>query len=226
MLGRPLPYRMVVYAEFEIPADGFRIGRAFARLPGVRVEMDRIVPTAETVVPFVWVRGADPDEVVDAAHADGAVEHIRVLHTEADDRTLYRVVWNRRFRDTIVTIADSDVALLSGRGTADRWRFELRAPSGEPLSRFHGELRSQGVPATVIRLNGAPTGQGLAESGLTGPQLEAVRLAHERDYFDEPRGTTLAALAEEVGISRQAFGGRLRRGIDTLLSETVVDPLA
>ncbi len=41
---------MVVYAEYEIPADAFRIGRAFGQLPDVEVELERIVPTGPDIV--------------------------------------------------------------------------------------------------------------------------------------------------------------------------------
>jgi predicted DNA binding protein len=42
-------------------------------------------------------------------------------------------------------------------------------------------------------------------------------LALERGYYDEPREATLDDLAGEVGISRQAYARRLRRGYRTLI---------
>lgn len=213
---------MVVYATFGIPASDFRIGRAFATLPSVEVELDRIVPTATVVVPFVWVRGADPDDVVRVTRADGAVERISVLDREPDGWTLYRVVWNRRFRDAIVSIAESNVALLSGRGTTDGWRFEFRAASGAPLAEFRDSLRKAGVQANVLRLSDETTDRDRVIAGLTAPQREAVRLARERGYFDDPRGATLDELADETGISRQAFSGRLRRALRTIVNETTL----
>lgn len=213
---------MVVYAEFDIPAEGMRIGRAFSKLPGVRVELDRIVPLANTVVPFLWVRGADPDDVLRVTRADGAVERIRVLNTE-DDWTLFRVEWNRTFRDAVVAIAEGDMALLSGVGTEDQWRFELRAPSREPLSAFRNYLQSNGVPVTVVGLTQVERGRERHPGGLTGPQLEAIRLAYTRGYFREPREVTLETLARDVGITRQAFGGRLTRAIENVLASTLLD---
>lgn len=35
--------------------------------------------------------------------------------------------------------------------------------------------------------------------------------AFERGYFEVPRGTTVADLAAEAGVSQQAFSGRLQR---------------
>ncbi|MFC5972299.1 helix-turn-helix domain-containing protein [Halomarina salina] len=214
---------MVLYAKFRIPADGFRIGRAFGQLPDVRVELDRIVPTTSSVIPFVWVQGADRSDVVRATRRDGAVEHIESINSEEGGWVLYRVVWNRSFRDTVVAIAESDVTLLSGEGTADDWWFEFRAANREPLSELHDYLRANGVEPTVVRVTEVDVDRKGNWDHLTESQVEALRLAHERGYFHEPRDVDLEALATEVGISRQAFSGRLRRGISSLVSETLVE---
>lgn len=209
---------MVVYAEIAVPATGFRIGEAFGELPGVSVEMDRIVPTLDAIVPFIWVGGAPADDVVRAVYAHEAVDEITALHEE-DGRTLYRVVWNRAFRDTVVSIAESELALLSGVGTSEEWRFEFRSETKAPFSEFVTELREADVPITVIRLTDHRPRRHRDSHRLTGPQFEALHLAYTEGYFEEPRAVTLDALAGRVGITRQAFAGRLRRAIETLAAD-------
>lgn len=206
---------MVVYAEIAVPASGFRIGRAFGEFPGVIVEMDRIVPTLSAVIPFIWVEGAPAGEVVRTTREHGAVDEITALHEE-NGRTLYRVVWNRTFRDTVVSIAESDLAMLSGTGTAEEWRFQFRSESKAPLSAFVAELRADDVPVTVVRLTDARPGSDGEAGRLTPAQLEALQLAYSEGYFEEPRAVSLEALAAELGITRQALGGRLRRALATL----------
>lgn len=212
---------MVVYAEFEIRADGFRIGRAFRRLPGVEVTLERIVPTDESVIPFMWVRGADAGDVVRVTKDEQAVEQITIVSRETSGSTLYRVVWNRAFRDTVVGIAEANMTLLSGRGTADAWWFEFRAANRRPISEFQDSLRANDVPIALHRLHEVEGGQERTLGHLTDPQIEALRLAFDRGYFDEPRAVTMESLAEELGITRQAFSGRLRRGFRALLLETL-----
>jgi predicted DNA binding protein len=180
--------------------------------------MDRIVPTVDAVVPFVWVRGASPEDVVRATRAHGAVEEIHRLHEE-DGRTLYRVVWNRAFRDAVVHIAESDLAVLSGSGTAEEWRFEFRSEEKAPLSAFLTELRECGVPFTLAEVTEGERRGG--REGLTAAQFEALRSAHASGYFEEPRGTSLDDLATEAGVTRQAFGGRLRRALAALAAAEV-----
>jgi predicted DNA binding protein len=46
-------------------------------------------------------------------------------------------------------------------------------------------------------------------SALTDKQVEAIDLAVREGYYEAPKGTTISQLADEVGISRQAFSHRL-----------------
>ncbi|MFP8891084.1 helix-turn-helix domain-containing protein [Natrialbaceae archaeon A-CW2] len=217
---------MAVYAEYKIPADGFRIGRAFRQLSDVEVELERVVPTGDAVIPYVWVQGADPSDVLRVTKEERAVEQINILSKETDSSVLYRVVWNRDFRDTAVGIAEANITLLSGRGTSDAWRFEFRASNKQPLSDFQEDLQADGIRASLMKLYEMEASHEHALSQLTSSQLEALRLALKRGYFNEPRGCSLDELAAEVGITRQAFGGRLRRGIRTLLTEEFADATA
>jgi hypothetical protein len=59
------------------------------------------------------------------------------------------------------------------------------------------------------------------EPGLTRTRREAILLALEMGYFEEPRGATLGEVAAELGISRPAAGGLLRRGLRRLVVSTV-----
>jgi predicted DNA binding protein len=118
------------------------------------------------------------------------------------------------------------MALLSGIGTSAAWWFEFRAPNNQPISDFQEYLQANGVPVTLTRLYEVGTGQEGSLSRLTDSQSEALRLAFDNGYFNEPRENSLETLAEEVGITRQAFAGRLRRGLHTLLAEEFTDGTA
>jgi len=59
--------------------------------------------------------------------------------------------------------------------------------------------------------------------GLTTSQREAILVALEAGYFDEPRGATLGDVASELGISQPAASGLIRRGINRLVRSTVAE---
>lgn len=56
---------------------------------------------------------------------------------------------------------------------------------------------------------------------LTDRQLETLRLAVERGYYESPRGVTAADLADELGCSRGAVSEHLRKAERYVLSDLV-----
>lgn len=59
-------------------------------------------------------------------------------------------------------------------------------------------------------------------SGLTEKQRVTANRAVEAGYYDEPRGTSLERLAEEMGVSKSALSQRLR-SVETKLLKRVFD---
>jgi predicted DNA binding protein len=49
-------------------------------------------------------------------------------------------------------------------------------------------------------------------------------VAAQRGYFDGPRRTLLADLADEPDVSSQAASERVRRGLDSLVEEMLLAP--
>ena len=52
-------------------------------------------------------------------------------------------------------------------------------------------------------------------------QQEALVLAYERGYFESPHEVTLTELGEELGITQQAVGSRLRNGSKYVIGSTL-----
>jgi predicted DNA binding protein len=94
----------------------------------------------------------------------------------------------------------------------------MRFPSREALSEYRSYLEKQGIEFRLERLYDAERTDG-DEIGLTEQQRETLLLALEMGFFDIPRQTTTAGLAEELGISNQAVSERLRRGYAGLVKQ-------
>lgn len=56
---------MRLVAEFVIPPEVLPGGPVLMELPAVRLDLERIVPTQEAALPFVWVRGDDAETFID-----------------------------------------------------------------------------------------------------------------------------------------------------------------
>ena len=104
-------------------------------------------------------------------------------------------------------------------GWCERWLFSHR----EGLNAVWQEARDRGFQFDIRSINRfRPDGSAIT-GRLTEEQRETLLFAYDRGYFEEPRKTSLEELAEEMGLSSTAVGGRIRRGINELVEATVVE---
>lgn len=82
---------MATEATFTVPSDQFPLGTVFKRLPGVAVELERIIPARDVVIPYFWVRGTEVDDIESAFTKHPGVEEI-LLVDSVEDEYLLRVI--------------------------------------------------------------------------------------------------------------------------------------
>lgn len=211
---------MAVVADFTVPADSFPLGAVFASFPDVEVELDRVVPLGDGVVPYFWVHGPSV-EGIEAAFAEHVPAHRVEVIDSVDARHLLRVTWASATEGILQTLVDSEVTLLSGTGTATEWQLEVRAESRAQVADFEAACRAADIHLELRLLHAAVPIEPPDRAGLTAKQREAVELAYRRGYFDTPRTVVLEELAEELGISRQALSSRLRRALNHVVGESL-----
>ncbi|MFC7069566.1 helix-turn-helix domain-containing protein [Halobaculum lipolyticum] len=211
---------MAVIAEFSVAPDQFVLGRVLERAADVEVEMERVVPSSQRVMPYLWVRGPDLDSFEADIEASGYVDEVVALDV-LDGRALYRVEWNEEVRSLVYAMAEFDATILEATASG-RWFFRVRFEDRSRVSEFNEFLVDNGIDITMTRLY---TLDGAADAsdafGLTETQRRALSLAVDRGYFEVPRRTTLGDLAAEVGVSEQSMSETVRRGVDNVLRHTV-----
>lgn len=217
------PTTVTAIAEFTLPPAGFPLGKVFEERSAVTLQLDRVVPSGDTVMPYFWVHDPDGDlaavrDVFDALPELRSAD----LMEDLGDRGLYRAVWEPEYMGIMAGIAESGVTVVSATGGADGWAFELRADDPDTFARFQALCDEAGIDVTLARLHRLSETTPGAEYGLTPKQREALVLAHEAGYYEEPRGADLEALADRLGISRPAFAARLRWGYRNLIGSTLV----
>ena len=211
---------MATIVEFTIPADDFPLGRIFESLPTATVEIDRIVPTNRTILPYFWVRDADADRIEDALTGESAFESVRLMD-DLGDEGLFCAEWNHEVEGVLTGILEADLTIISAVGSAENWIFEFRAESTDQISEFQQYCAGHDIGATLTRLKSLAEMQAGDEYGLTANQQEALLLAFEKGYYDDPRETDLQTLADRLEISRTAFADRLRRGTKNVFASTI-----
>ena len=209
-------------AEFTLPPADFPLGRVFDTRPEVLLELDRVVPSGDTVMPYFWV--LDPADDLDAVQSVfAAFPELRSAELLVDmgDRGLFRAEWEPEYLGIMAAIAASGVTVVSATGSADGWRFELRATEDEQPSVFREHCCDLDIDVTLARLS--RLSETTTDSGydLTPDQYEALCLAYDEGYYGDKRSVDLATLATAVGISRQAFASRLRCGYRALIEAAI-----
>lgn len=211
---------MATEATFTVPADQFPLGTVFQQLPDVSVTLERIIPAQDVLVPYFWVRGTIADDIEKAFSDHPGVETIRLVDS-VEDEYLLRVEWALEYAGILSTLAETEISLLKAAGTKHQWIFEVRSDDRSDIATFQQRCREVDLPVTLTKLHALTPVETETEAALTDTQQEALVLAYNRGYFESPREVTMEDLGDELDISQQAVGSRLRRGIKHILGTTL-----
>ncbi|WP_435362836.1 helix-turn-helix domain-containing protein [Haloarchaeobius sp. DYHT-AS-18] len=211
---------MIPIVDITVPGDAFELGRLLEEVPGIRIELERIVPLQDTIIPLFWVSNGDQAEIEEILRDSALTEEVTYL-TEDGKRKLFEVRWSRDVNGLIKALLDTRAKMLEGENIGEGWDFRLQFPSHDELSEFRRICDEQEVPIILRRLYNPHFPRD--GNSMSTEQQEAILLAYERGYFDVPRNVNIDELAEVVGISDNAYSQRLRRGLSNLIYEAMVN---
>lgn len=212
-------------ALVEVSVDGaeFILGKAEqAASSELTVDVINLVPLDDGEIPYFWVIG-DRRAAFDTVLTDDPALSEFAIVEETENRALYDVEWDHSVDNFIQMMVRHAGMLRDASGDADSWTFQLQFPDAEALSTFSTACREANIEYTVNYLHTTSGPQNRDDLGLTDAQRSLIERAYQEGYFDVPRGITLESLADKLGISDQAVNERLRRGLNSLIEETV-DP--
>lgn len=211
---------MATEATFAVPSDQFPLGTVYNQLPNVSVELERLIPAQDVVIPYFWVRGTEVTDIESAFTEHPGVTEIRLVDS-VEDEYLLRVEWALDYDDVLTVLTEIEVPLIKAIGTNKQWTFEIRGDDRSDIADFQRRCRELDIPITLTELNALTPVETATGASLTDTQQEALELAYEHGYFESPRQVTLEELGEELDISQQAVGSRLRGGINHVLGSTL-----
>lgn len=201
-----------------VDAEGLTVGEAVAPPACAFVVGETVVPAGESPLPYLVVWGDDEGVVADRLRAHRGVVSAVTLAEEGDYR-LYAVEWDLDATPLLRTVRRTRTTIVEAIGDRERWRFTFRCRDREALTALQSTLNELACPTNVDRVvEGSVTAP---STQLTPEQYEVLRLALHEGFFAVPRETSLAELADRVGISDTAVSQRLRRGLTTMLQRTL-----
>lgn len=212
---------MSVIVELTIPNRGFVLGRTIGDVSGMRYELERIVPTTDSTVPFLWAHGEDTGALEEKFRESTEVSEYAVLD-RLGEWSLYRIDWVTEYDGLLDAFGDLDVTMLEARGDGT-WYFRLRFPDHDRVSRFDEYVREHEIPVHVERVYTMTEADvEVHRFDLTVEQREALVMALERGYFETPSEVTLEELAGGLDITPQALSDRIRRGTRKVLAQMLL----
>jgi hypothetical protein len=133
---------------------------------------------------------------------------VRAWSSEARSGHLYAIVDSRGCHACPLVRKAGLVVLKAQGDPRSGLRLLLWCPTTQALRGYLAALRANGCAGEVIGRCEPPAGH-----GTTARQQEALSVALESGYFDEPKRASLAELAVRLGVSKTAMGRLLRRAV-------------
>lgn len=213
---------MSVILEFTVESEQFSLGQVLSGPPQMELELERIIPTGDNVMPFLWATGDDFEafERKVAGHPD--VDEFIALD-RIENSTLYRVEWSGSNDELIEGVVTASGTILEGYNDGNQWEFRLRLPDHDTLSQFYNFCTDRSLSLHIVRtFTLTKRTPSVKQFGLSQEQREALILGLREGYFDTPSQTSLNTLATKLDISQQAMSDRIRRGTKQVLEEALL----
>jgi len=167
------------------------------------------------------VTSEDFDRFEAGLEADPTIERFEQVVLLAEE-AIYALSYSDRAVLFSTEIGRLNGAILDMENEGTAWIFKTWFPDRAAAQRVWDYAVEHDLDIELDRINEYGS---IVENqyGLTEKQRDAILVALDAGYFDEPRGATLGEVAQALGISQPAASGLLRRGIKRLALSTVAE---
>lgn len=190
------------------------------RLPDIDVTWKMTHSGTQTEMLF-WIKSDDFEAVEAALEIDETVANPTVL-TTVGERRLYRVEFTNGdeidIRSKLIEVGGIPREVV---GNPRGWECQLRFPDREAVSKIQHFCQDHDIDFTLHRLFEETDVNGTDTYSVTQSQRDTLITAVDYGYLDIPHETTLSELGAHFDISDTAVSHRFRRGVKTLILNTI-----
>lgn len=171
---------------------------------------------------FYYIESSDFRQFEEGLRNDHTVgDFERVIETR-DEEAIYRFEYTDDSKIISPVISTANGVILDMENDGDAWIITVWMPERTDLAHLWDYAQRNDVDIELLRVNDYAS-LGNTDAGLTDSQRDALLVALETGYFEEPRNATLGEVAAELDISPPAASGLLRRGVKRLVVSSLVD---
>jgi predicted DNA binding protein len=169
------------------------------------------------------VSSTDFDRFEEGLENDHTITDFERVHQARNDaEAIYSVEYSDQTKlfSPMISMANGVALDMENDGTG--WTITVWTPSRQQLSWLWEHAKRNDISFELRRVNEHASIEN-SDDGLTDSQRDALLIALDAGYFEEPRDADLRAVADELDISQPAAGGLLRRGIKRLILSTIAE---
>jgi len=171
---------------------------------------------------FYRIASTDFGQFEDGLRTDHTIgDFERVIETR-DGEAIYSFEYTDEAKLLSPVISTANGVILDMENDGPAWILAVWMPERTELMHLWDCAQRNDIDIDLLRVNEYAS-LGTTDAGLTDSQREALLVAFERGYFEEPRNATLSDVAAELDISQPAASGLLRRGIRRLITSSMLD---
>ena len=171
---------------------------------------------------FYHIESSDFQQFEDGLRNDRTIGGFeRVIETR-DGEAIYSFEYTDEAKILSPVISTANGVILDMENDGSAWILTVWMPDRTDLGHLWDYAQANGIDIDLLRVNEYAS-LGKTDAGLTDSQRDALLVALEAGYFEEPRNASLGEVAADLDISQPAASGLLRRGIKRLVISSLLD---
>jgi len=171
---------------------------------------------------YYYIESSDFDRFEDGLRNDSTVADFERVIEARDQEAIYCVEYSGEGILLSPVISAANGVVLDKENDGSSWQFRIWMTERADLRHIWDYAQQNDIDIELLRVNEYAS-LGDTDAGLTDSQREALLVALETGYFEEPRNATLGEVAAELDISQPAAGGLIRRGVRRLIISSLLD---
>ncbi|SFR55233.1 helix-turn-helix domain-containing protein [Halogeometricum limi] len=171
---------------------------------------------------FYHIESSDFSRFEDGLRNDRTIGAFERVSETGDRKAIYRFEYTDEAKVLSPVVSAANGVILDMKNEGRAWVLTVWIPERTDLVHIWDYAQRNGIDIELLRVNEYAS-LGDTDAGLTDSQRNALLVAFETGYFEEPRNATLSDVADELGISQPAASGLLRRGIKRLVVSSMMD---